>query len=95
MAAYGGVPVERAGSVALFKDFGVATLSDASAQLVADLNSRGLLTGETVLRELQRRGVLDASVDVDAELAKAREEGPALGELGGAVPGQGGAPGSA
>lgn len=83
MAAYGGVPVARAGSAALFKDFGVATLSDASAQLVADLNSRGLLSSETVLRELQRRGVLDASVDVDAELAKAREEGPALGELGG------------
>lgn len=93
MAAYGGVPVERAGSVALFKDFGVATLSDASAQLVADLNSRGLLSSETVLRELQRRGVLDASIDVDAELAKAREEGPALGELGGV--GQGGLPGSA
>lgn len=93
MAAYGGVPVERAGSVALFKDFGVATLSDASAQLVADLNSRGLLSSETVLRELQRRGVLDASINVEDELAKAREEGPALGELG--VAGQGGLPGSA
>lgn len=79
MASYGNVPIEQAGSVSLFKDFASATLSDASAQLVADLNSRGLLTKETTLREMQRRGVLEASVDVEDEIAAAAEEGPALG----------------
>lgn len=83
MAEYAAIPPGRAGSVSLFKDFGAATLSDASAQLVADLNSRGLLSKETTLREMQRRGVIEASVDVEEEIAKAAEEGPALGELGG------------
>jgi hypothetical protein len=81
MAQYGGVDPSRAGSVSLFKDFGAATLSDASAQLVADLNSRGILSRETTLRELQRRGVIEASVNVEDEIAKAEAEGPALGEL--------------
>lgn len=79
MADYARLP--KGGSVSLFKDFGAATLSDASAQLVADLNSRGLLTRETTLREMQRRGVIEASVDVKAEIEKAEQEGPALGEL--------------
>lgn len=81
MAEYAGIAPERAGSVSLFKDFGAATLSDASAQLVADLNSRGLLSRATTLRELQRRGIIEESIDIEAEIAAAEEEGPTLGEL--------------
>lgn len=81
MAEYAGIAPARAGSVSLFKDFGAATLSDASAQLVADLNSRGLLSRATTLRELQRRGIIEESVDIEAEIAAAEEEGPSLGEL--------------
>jgi hypothetical protein len=86
MAQFAGIDPNRAGNVALFKDFGAATLSDASATLVADLNARGLLTKETTLREMQRRGVIEASVDVEEEIAKAAEEGPALGELSDGMP---------
>ena len=74
------------GTVKLFDDYGAATLSDASAQLVVDLNARGLLTKETTLREMQRRGVLEASVDPEEELARAEEEGPALGTLDDGMP---------
>lgn len=81
MAQYAGIAPARAGSVSLFKDFGAATLSDASVQLVADLNSRGLLSRATTLRELQRRGIIEESIDVEAEIAAAEEEGPSLGEL--------------
>lgn len=87
MAQYGSVAPEAAGSVSLFKDFGAATLSDASAQLVADLNSRGIISRKTTLKELQRRGVIDATVDVEEEIAAAEEEGPTLGELSLAVSG--------
>jgi len=73
---------DKAGSVRLFDDYGAATLSDASAQLVADLNARGLLSKETTLRELQRRGVLAADIDVEDELDRAAADGPALGTLG-------------
>lgn len=69
------------GSVKLFSDYGAATLSDASATLVADLNSRGLLSKKTVIEELKRRGVLSADVDADAEAAVVAEEGPPLGML--------------
>lgn len=72
----------EAPSVQLYKDFGASTLTDASAQLVADLNARGLLTKETTLREMQRRGVVSDTVDVAEEIEKASAEGPALGMAG-------------
>lgn len=75
--------LDRAGSVSLFSDYGAATLSDASATLVKDLHMAGILSKETTLREMQRRGVLAAEVNPADEIEKAATEGPALGELGG------------
>lgn len=71
-----------AGNVSLFKDFGAATLSDASAQLILSLQQGGLLSKRTSLEELKRRGVLAAEVDPDEELEMAEQDGPALGTLG-------------
>lgn len=71
------------GSVSLFKDFGAATLSDASAQLVVTMGQAGQITQETVLREMQRRGVLSPDLDVEDEAGKAREGVPSLGGIGG------------
>lgn len=85
MAQY--VRLPSAGSVSLFKDFGAATQSDAMAQLVADLNARGIIPKRLVLQELQRRGVIEASVDIDAAIAEAEDEGPALGMVPAAPPG--------
>ena len=69
------------GNVSLFKDFGAATLSDASAQLVLNAQASGLLSKETALEELKRRGIVDAEVDTDAEIAMAESEGPTPGTL--------------
>jgi len=74
--------LDRAGSVSLFKDFGAATLSDASATLIKDLQQSGLLSKETALRELQRRGVIADDVDPADELEKAAADGPALATVG-------------
>lgn len=74
--------LDKAGSVSLFSDYGAATLSDASATLVKDLHMAGILSKETTLREMQRRGVLAAEVNPADEIEKAASEGPALGELG-------------
>lgn len=68
--------------VTLFKDFGAATLSDASAQLILLLQQGGIITKETALREEQRRGVISADIDVEVEIAAAAAEGPPLGSLG-------------
>lgn len=76
------------GHASLFKDFGAATLTDASAQLVLSMQQGGLITKQTAIREQQRRGVLSADVHPDDELQLVQEEGPALGALGqdGGVP---------
>lgn len=70
------------GSVSLFKDFAAASLTDASAQLVVTMAQGGLITKETALREQQRRGVLSPDLDVDTEVAKAKESEPPLGTVG-------------
>ena len=41
------------GHVSLFKDFGAATLSDASAQLILSMQQGGLLSKATALKEQQ------------------------------------------
>ncbi|MGY3265810.1 DUF4055 domain-containing protein [Lysobacter sp. HA35] len=69
---------DKAGNVQLFDDYGAATLSDASAQLVKDLQMAGLISKETAIKELQRRGVLSADIDPADELEAAAADGPAL-----------------
>jgi hypothetical protein len=66
------------GNVALFDDYGAANLSDASAALIKDMALSGMLTHETALRELQRRGVLSPDFDPVEETAAAKAEGPSL-----------------
>lgn len=66
----------QGGHASLFKDFGAATLSDASAQLILNLRAAGLISGETVIREQQRRGTLAADLDPEKELAAAKADPP-------------------
>jgi hypothetical protein len=70
------------GHASLFKDFGAANLTDATATLVKDLQASGLLTKKTTLHEMQRRAILSPDIDVDAELEAARDEAPDLGTMG-------------
>jgi hypothetical protein len=49
--------------VELFKDFGVDSLSDASAGLLLDAAKGGLLSAETWFAEMQRRTIIDADRD--------------------------------
>lgn len=79
MAKFASLPT--GGSVSLFSDYGAATLSDASATLIKDMQMAGLLSKATTLKELQRRGVLSADIDVDEELDKAEADGPPLGAM--------------
>jgi hypothetical protein len=76
------VGMPHGGSVSLFKDYGSLTLSDASAQLILSMQQGGLITRETAIREQQRRGLLDAELDPELELAAVEAEGPQLGGLG-------------
>lgn len=70
------------GTVSLFKDFAAATLTDASAQLVVTMGQAGQITKETVLKEMQRRGVLSPDLDVENEVSMAKDVEPSLGNAG-------------
>lgn len=72
-------------SVQLFKDFGAASLGEASAQLIADLQSRGLISRETAITELKRRGTLADTVDAADEADRIASEPPPLGAPGNEV----------
>lgn len=67
------------GTVSLFKDFAANSLTDASAQLVLSMNMQGLITKETALKEMQRRAVLSADLDVKTEVGLAEDDAPDLG----------------
>ncbi|WP_426269153.1 DUF4055 domain-containing protein [Dyella kyungheensis] len=64
--------------VTLFKDFGAATMGEASAALIKDAHLAGVITGETAIKELQRRGVLSEDIDPAEEAAAAESEVAAL-----------------
>lgn len=55
------------GDLSLFKDFGVHTLAEATAQLLLDMNVAGKLSDETLFSELQRRDVISADRKWDDE----------------------------
>lgn len=72
MAAYVGEPT--GGHVSFFSDYGVASQTEASAQLLAGLWKDGGLSHATLIRELKRRGSLAPETDVDAEVDAAESE---------------------
>ncbi|MBX9636295.1 MAG: DUF4055 domain-containing protein [Nitrosomonas sp.] len=70
------------GNVELFKDFGAASLSDASAQLLLQTNQAGKISDQTLMSEYKRRGILAADLDFESEQERISEQGPALGMVG-------------
>ena len=80
VSQWAGLPI--GGDANLFKDFGAGSLSEASAQLVLSMQQGGLISKETAIKEQQRRGLLAANIDPEAELASVDAQGPELGTLG-------------
>jgi hypothetical protein len=64
----------QTGHVTIYNDFGAATLAEASAQLLFEMKADGSLSHPTLLKEMQRRGILSPDVDVDQEVAEAAAE---------------------
>jgi len=69
------------GHVTLFKDFGAATLAEASAQLLVSMANSGKLSNGTLISELKRRGIVSPEVNWDDEKEKINEEGPPVGKI--------------
>lgn len=69
------------GKVSLYKDFGAATLSDASAQLLVGMAQAGQISDETLIEEMKRRGVLSPDITAADEAERIEAQGPALGTM--------------
>lgn len=64
------------GHVSIYRDFGAATLAEASASLLFEMRSVGALSFETLLNELKRRGILGPDLDVEDEMIQAKADAP-------------------
>ena len=74
MAGWIGEP--KGGHVTIYRDFGAATLAEASADLLFEMKSVGALSFETLLNELKRRGILSPDIDTQKEIRTALAEKP-------------------
>lgn len=81
MADWAGLP--EGGHVTLFSDYASNNLTDASAQLIVTAQQGGLISKETAISELKRRGTLAAEVNAEEEADKVESQGPRLGTMGG------------
>ncbi|QBJ80558.1 DNA-binding protein (plasmid) [Aquitalea sp. USM4] len=66
------------GHVNIYKDFGVTNLTEASLQLLREMNVDGTLSDETLFREGQRRGIIhpDTNWTEESERIKANRPKP-------------------
>ena len=72
----------QSGTVSLYKDFSAFSLSEASAQIIIELQQGGLISRQTALREQQRRSIISPDIDIEEELEAVEAEGPALSDVG-------------
>jgi len=66
------------GHITIFKDFGAATLAEASAELLFKSVSNGRISGETYFNELQRRGILSPDLEWESEQERILSSTPDL-----------------
>jgi hypothetical protein len=74
------------GHITVFKDFGAATLAEASAELLLKVNQAGKLSNESLYGELQRRGIIRPDAVWAEEQGRIDAQGPALGTMDDAPP---------
>ncbi len=69
------------GNASVFKDFGAATLAEASAELLLKTNQAGKLSDETYFNELKRRGIYAPDSTWEDEKERIDGQGAALGMM--------------
>ena len=68
--------------VDIFNDFGISVRGMEDIKSLLEIRLGRQISHGTFLREVKRRGTLSETVDVEDEIVKVEEEGPALGEIG-------------
>lgn len=72
---------QQGGHVTVFKDFGAATLAEASAELLFKANQAGRISNESLYGEFQRRGIVRPDATWAEEQERIEAQGPALGSM--------------
>jgi hypothetical protein len=72
----------QGGHVTIFKDFGAASLAEASAELLHKMSQSGHLSKQSLFEEIQRRGIVRPELKWMDEQSRIDAEGPALGMAG-------------
>jgi hypothetical protein len=58
---------KEGGHLSIYKDFGAASLAEASADLLLEMNVAGVLSNETLFGEIQRRGMVKDGITWEQE----------------------------
>lgn len=69
------------GHIQLFKDFGVSSLSEASMDLLREMNVDGTLSDESLYREAQRRGLISPDMNWEDEKSRIAQNKPKPGKV--------------
>lgn len=67
------------GHISIFRDFGAASLAEASADILMEMNVAGTLSNETLFTEVQRRGFISPDVKWTEEQEKIKSQPPKPG----------------
>ena len=70
---------KQCGHITIFRDFGAATLAEASAELLMEMNIAGSLSNETLFREIQRRGMISSEIKWEEERLRIASQPPKPG----------------
>ena len=68
------VKLDTGGHVTIYRDFGAATLAEASAKLLFEMKADGSLSHATLLAEMKRRGIISPDMDIVKEITAASKE---------------------
>ena len=71
---------KEGGHVTIYKDFGAATLAEASLELLRKMRMQGDLSRETLFNEGKRRGAIGPDVKWEDEQARISTEGPLMAD---------------
>lgn len=68
------IKLPNGGHISIFRDFGAASLAEASADILMEMNVAGTLSNETLFSEIQRRGVISPEVKWSEEQEKIKSQ---------------------
>ena len=68
--------LEHKGVINIFNEFGVSSMTEATAQLLLDMSIAGKISDETLFREIKRRGIIGDDAEWKTEFEAIKKQPP-------------------